>query len=32
MNDLAIDTKDLAKTYAGIRAVSGIDLTVRLKS
>ncbi len=28
MNELAIDTKDLAKTYAGIRAVSGINLTV----
>src|ERR1700730_4964487 len=28
MNQLAIDTKDLAKTYAGIRAVSGINLTV----
>jgi len=29
MNELAIDTKDLAKTYAGIRAVGGINLTVR---
>jgi ABC-2 type transport system ATP-binding protein len=28
MNELAIDTKDLAKTYAGIRAISGINLTV----
>jgi len=28
MNELAIDTKDLAKTYAGIHAVSGINLTV----
>src|SRR6266404_564689 len=28
MNELAIDTKDLAKTYAGIGAVSGINLTV----
>src|SRR5260370_18684461 len=28
MNELAIGTKDLAKTYAGIRAVSGINLTV----
>ncbi len=28
MNELAIDTKDLAKTYAGIRAVTGINLTV----
>ena len=28
MNELAIDTKDLAKTYADIRAVSGINLTV----
>jgi len=28
MNELAIDTKDLAKTYTGIRAVSGINLTV----
>src|ERR1700720_2450967 len=29
MNELAIDTKDLAKTYAGIHAVSGINLNVR---
>lgn len=28
MNELAIDTKDLAKTYAGIHAVNGINLTV----
>ena len=28
MNELAIDTKDLAKTYADIHAVSGINLTV----
>jgi hypothetical protein len=28
MNELAIDTEDLAKTYAGIRAVGGINLTV----
>jgi ABC-2 type transport system ATP-binding protein len=28
MNDLAIGTKDLAKTYADIRAVSGISLAV----
>ena len=28
MNELAIDTMDLAKTYAGIHAVSGINLTV----
>jgi ABC-type multidrug transport system ATPase subunit len=28
MNELAIDTKDLAKAYGGIRAVSGINLTV----
>ena len=28
MNELAIDTKDLAKTYACIHAVSGINLTV----
>jgi ABC-2 type transport system ATP-binding protein len=28
MNDLAIDTKDLAKTYAGICAVRGINLAV----
>ena len=27
MNELAIGTKDLAKTYPGIRAVSGINLT-----
>ncbi|MHB8525621.1 MAG: ABC transporter ATP-binding protein [Candidatus Acidiferrales bacterium] len=28
MSELAIDTKDLGKTYADIRAVSGINLTV----
>ena len=28
MNELAIGTKDLAKTYASIHAVSGINLTV----
>ncbi|HEV2224525.1 MAG TPA: ABC transporter ATP-binding protein [Candidatus Acidoferrales bacterium] len=28
MNELAIDTKDLAKTYGGVRAVSGINLAV----
>jgi ABC-type multidrug transport system ATPase subunit len=28
MNELAIDTRDLAKTYPGIRAVSGINLNV----
>jgi ABC-2 type transport system ATP-binding protein len=28
MNELAVGTKDLAKTYGGIRAVSGINLTV----
>jgi ABC-type multidrug transport system ATPase subunit len=28
VNELAIDTKDLAKTYADIHAVSGVNLTV----
>jgi ABC-2 type transport system ATP-binding protein len=28
MRELAIDSKDLAKTYGGIRAVGGINLTV----
>jgi ABC-type multidrug transport system ATPase subunit len=28
MNELAIGTKDLAKTYASIRAISGVNLTV----
>ena len=28
MSELAIDTTDLAKTYAGVRAVGGINLTV----
>jgi|HubBroStandDraft_4_1064222.scaffolds.fasta_scaffold2162284_1 hypothetical protein len=27
MNELAIDSKDLAKTYGSIRAVGGINLT-----
>lgn len=28
MNEIAIDSKDLAKTYGGVRAVGGINLTV----
>jgi ABC-type multidrug transport system ATPase subunit len=28
MNELAIDSKDLTKTYGSIRAVGGVNLTV----